>query len=104
MGFLTDFTNRIRQTGIPLSLIIYCIVGYAFIWFSHPENGILFNILIRLGANAGMAQMLKDSSKIFGQTFIISGVATSILRTNFFTNILQQQLFKVVYSEELLKN
>jgi hypothetical protein len=106
MSFLKDTWNNFKLTGIPISLIVYVIIGYFFIWLSHENNGGAKIMLEFMNFNIDdvSVKMVKDSLKILGTTFIVSGVATTLLRTNFFTNILQKQLFKVVYTDELLKS
>lgn len=102
--FLKNLFFKFSQSGIPLSLVFYLILGYIFILFGQDDNGVVPWIVHHLGVRADQIKTYKDVSKVFGQTVITSGVATSLLRTNFFSDILQKQLFKVVYTENLLKD
>jgi len=103
-SFLKAIYQNIVTFGLPMSLILYLLFGFLFIFISHPDNSILADILTYIGVRNDKFQFWRDTCKIFGQTVITSGVATSLLRTNFFSGILQKQLLKVVYSEQLLEN
>lgn len=104
MGFIRDTINSIWRFGLPFSVLIYVALGYFFLWLSHKDNDTILAIDYIFKLNASRVHLAKDTCQMVGTAIIISGVASSLLKTNFFTNILQKQLFNAVYTDEILKN